>query len=482
MLLIPIHQRFSRDHLPFVTGLIVLLNVIVYFAWQFDDSEILSQALEQASADGLLEIEAPLYLKFLRDGGQFEQAEMTQALIESEQPSLVAMLTTADLEFLKLMKDGVLLDPESEEYQRWTEARDQFDLARSQTTTERFAFHTDDPGALTLFTSMFLHGGFGHLFGNMIFLVLIGVLVEGALQKGVYLLLYVGSGVLATLFFWLFSPQTGISLVGASGAIAGLMGLYSVLFWTRRVRCFYWAFVYFGTRKAPAIAFLPVWVAWELIQWMLMDGPVAYGAHAGGLLAGASAGLVMRRVGWQDQEFLDHDVRVDRRREGLVEARQQMADMETGRAVRSLAQLATEFPADEEVLRFYYQAARIKANSDAHRAAARAIFEHAGDSHLGALTRETWADYKERTKGKLGLSASVLLAIANCLLRCGDLEQAEVLFQALTSRVPNTLGLDTAILRFARALGEQGQLSQRDQWISFIRTTWPKSPAAMDLG
>ena len=163
------------------------------------------------------------------------------------------------------------------------------------------------PGALGLgvtglFTSMFLHGGLLHLAGNMLFLWIFGDNVEDALRHGRYLLFYLGSGVLAALLQGLFATTSLVPLIGASGAIAGVLGAYFVLYPHARVVTVVPLFFLFPLVEVPAFLFLLGWFLlqfWEgsaslLAAGKAAGGGVAWWAHVGGFAAGIALLVVLK--------------------------------------------------------------------------------------------------------------------------------------------------------------------------------------------
>jgi membrane associated rhomboid family serine protease len=150
----------------------------------------------------------------------------------------------------------------------------------------------------TLITSQFLHGGWLHLLGNMLFLWIFGNNVEDELGHAKYLLFYLLCGVLAALTQWFFSPVSEIPSLGASGAIAGVMGAYIVKFPRARILTLISIFPI----RVPAFVFLGLWfVQQAFYSFASLDVPtnigmesggVAYWAHAGGFIFGALLGLL----------------------------------------------------------------------------------------------------------------------------------------------------------------------------------------------
>ncbi len=141
----------------------------------------------------------------------------------------------------------------------------------------------------TLFTSMFLHGGWMHLAGNMLFLWIFGDNLEEEFGHFWYLVFYLASGFAAGYAHVLADPGSTIPTVGASGAIAGVMGGYLLLFPRARVDILLILIVFFRIFSVPAWLMLGVWFGLQLFNGVAVDpasGGVAYWAHAGGFIIG----------------------------------------------------------------------------------------------------------------------------------------------------------------------------------------------------
>ena len=137
--------------------------------------------------------------------------------------------------------------------------------------------------------SMFLHGGIWHLLSNMWFLWIFGNNVEEAYGTGGYLLMYLVAGVGATATFVLANMNATVPMIGASGAIAGVLGAYLVLFPTHRVLT---VFIFFFVH-VPAGAYLVLWI---LLQFLYQEPGVAWEAHVGGFVVGLVLTLLLRPV------------------------------------------------------------------------------------------------------------------------------------------------------------------------------------------
>ncbi len=162
-------------------------------------------------------------------------------------------------------------------------------------------FRPVDPSVADLFTSLFLHAGFVHLAGNMFFLWIYGDNVEHRVGRVPFLLLYVLTGVIATVGFALLDRTSGLPLVGASGAISGVLGLYFVLFPRNRVKVFVALFPFLmDTFLVPARIVLGIFVVIDnLVPFVFgSHSGVAYGAHLGGFLSGVAFAALGNTFDW----------------------------------------------------------------------------------------------------------------------------------------------------------------------------------------
>jgi membrane associated rhomboid family serine protease len=169
---------------------------------------------------------------------------------------------------------------------------------------------------VTVFTSMFLHGGILHVAGNMLYLWIFGDNVEDRMGHGRFLVFYLLCGVAAALAQTITAPDSVVPMVGASGAIAGVMGAYFVLYPKSRIVTLIPLFFFFQVIEVPAILFLGIWFVMQFLSGVgsivttAGGGPaggVAFWAHVAGFVAGISGVIVFRRPERQRVEWW-HDV------------------------------------------------------------------------------------------------------------------------------------------------------------------------------
>ncbi|MEM1238895.1 MAG: rhomboid family intramembrane serine protease [Cyanobacteria bacterium P01_H01_bin.26] len=154
---------------------------------------------------------------------------------------------------------------------------------------------------VTLISSQFLHGGFAHLGGNMLYLWIFGNNIEDQMGHGRFLAFYLACGALAGLAQWVFAPVSTVPTLGASGAIAGVMGAYIIRFPKAQILTLLPLIFIFTTARIPAVFFLGWWFVQQAFYGVaglganadMGTGGVAYWAHAGGFVFGVVLGPLL---------------------------------------------------------------------------------------------------------------------------------------------------------------------------------------------
>jgi membrane associated rhomboid family serine protease len=150
---------------------------------------------------------------------------------------------------------------------------------------------------LTIFTSMFMHGGWFHVGGNMLYLGIFGNNIEDTLGHVRYLLFYLASGVAAALAQVVVNPSSDVPMVGASGAVSGVLGAYLLLFPHAHVTTLIILGFFFRVVRVPALIVLGFWIVLQVLNGLGSFGArggVAFFAHIGGFLAGMALLFVLR--------------------------------------------------------------------------------------------------------------------------------------------------------------------------------------------
>ncbi len=161
-----------------------------------------------------------------------------------------------------------------------------------------------DPVMITFITAMFLHGGWLHVLSNMLFLWVFGDNVEDRLGHFRYLLFYLAAGIIGSVSHILTNPASEVPVIGASGAVAGVLGAYLITFPRARVLALIPIIFFFTLAEIPAVIFLAMWFILQLFNGAASLGgaanPVAWWAHIGGFIAGAILIKIIApgKIGW----------------------------------------------------------------------------------------------------------------------------------------------------------------------------------------
>lgn len=387
MLILPLHRPLTRATFPLVTAALILINMAVFALFQSGDGARLAALGQWYESSGMARMEWPEYLRYLDEKGRDEERRDAESLDEDERGSTLFHTRLMDVQLqADLREHGALRD---DEFGELAGLQREYDARTEKIFTYRFLLRHSELDPVRLVTHTFLHGSLMHLIGNLFFLAALGLLVEGALGPWRFALLYlvgaVGAGLFSTAWHW-DTPGGGL---GASGAIAALMGAFCVLWGTRPVRFFWWFFVVFDYVKKPAIWLLPAWIGWEAFNMLFnRDAGVGFDAHLGGLIVGALAGWAFVRTDQVRHDFLDEaDLPADIETE-LADLRTLLGRMELTTAEARLDALTERHPQRLDVALARHRAA-VLANrrGDAMRRALAALELPAADTGEVAMQR-----------------------------------------------------------------------------------------------
>ncbi len=477
MLILPLHKPLNRQTLPWVTLLLIFINCVVYFALQVPAEGKTQQAIEFYLSANLGEHEFPAFIAQIEPVERRKQYEQVSQLEEPGRSMLLVPELQGDANFQQLVSSGKILPIDSARYASYHQQRLQFDaLWQRANFTERFAHRTGTFNPVTMFTSTFMHGGFDHLLGNMLMLFIVGLLVEGALTRYWYLLVYLGAGFAASFASELWRYGTPITALGASGAIAGLMGALPVLWGLRRVRVFCWLGFYFNYLHVPAVVLLPIWLGKEVFSMLTSQENIGFDAHAGGMIAGACFCWGLSRFGKVNEAFFE-ETQPKIQQAGAIQLSaapgnqagqaQKLADgikalgaMDFARAHTLLSSLAFYERQRLDILVPAYRAARFGPGGVAAASAARRVLlaEEVELSEIKTL-HDIWLDIAKADLA-LQLSYTEQLRIAELWLAGGFLQSAEPMLLALAKLVSEKRFdgalLKPALTQFAQALKDRG--------------------------
>ena len=345
MMIVPIHQRLHWGNIPWMSVAIALICIWIFAIPQQRDNVIYDEAVALYETFGLKDIEEPLYRVY----AEGHPEAYIHSFEETEDGSVPPDLLQWDRGFRDWLSSGNGF-ASKEAAAAWRDQSHWFDEKIASAWNERYAMRSEAPTVFQSLSTSFLHGSWDHLFGNLMFLLILGLLVEKALGPWLYAALYLACGIAAS-WLWAVTSAPWMTAVGASGAISGLMGAMCVLWGLRKVRFFYWFIVVFDYVRAPAVLLLVPWLGWEFWQWATDEGSgIAYSAHAGGMIAGAALAGVVKALRWERPNAYEETLGTAKsREEHVAELRATLGRLDVGAAEALLEPLLSAHPADAEI-------------------------------------------------------------------------------------------------------------------------------------
>ncbi len=477
MLLIPFDRPPDWRRPPAATALFALLCLAVFVLLQSDDHVAEAEAMEQYQERGLKERELAAYQGVLEERGAPDHP-LRGADADQVPPDAVFWTLLGDAPFMERLTSGALELGRDTDWQR--------DRAAVEATLEGSTLWAWSlrPAAFepaTLVSHIFLHADPMHLIGNLFFLVAVGFLVEGAIRARLMAPAFLAAGILAGAADLVITPDRHIPGVGASGAIAGLMGLYSVVFWTQRVQFFYFIGVYASVTRAPALVLLPLWLGYELFAWFQAGegNTINYAAHAVGLTVGGTVGAGLQSLwpGAIDRGWVGEKARQEADSDRREQIDACMRALDYGRARTLLREALEAHPHDRTLLRQLQLCLRPTPESRAYHDHTRAILGLAAtDSETDALVLEVWRDYRQRAQPAPWLGDALMADLARRLIRMGHPAEAEPLVRRLEQR--GTQDPAALALALARAYQRLGDQRRARSWLETIRDRYAETPEA----
>jgi len=475
MFIIPVGDRVNWKRPPVITLLLILVNCFVFFFIQGGDEKNELKAAEYYFSSELPNWELPRYAKYLEINGDPEALQNFNAILNKKK-EISLMLMERDFKFMRELHAGNIITPQDPEYASWSAQRAEYEPKRS--FTDRYVYQVDERSPLKAFVSAFMHGGFDHLFGNMLVLFLVGFLVESVIGKALYVLAYFVAIFASVLMYSLTAP--GSSCLGASGAIAGVMGLYTVIFGFRKIDFFYSLGFYFDYVKAPAIALLPLWLGNELYQFFTEEGAhVAYMAHFGGLLSGAVMGALYR---WLRPAQIEshHQEAESKEMDGKAFQRgmDYLGEMEFQKALDIFKTLEEHHPHDANLTRLVFRAAKANPSSeDFHRTALKLLASAEMDAATSNHTHSVFQEYLGSAKPSPRLGLDLIAKLAKRFAVSNHCDDAEKLAGLLQRMSPQHIELPGVMLALARGHYRE---QRKDKFEAAVQTLISKYPQSIE--
>ena len=479
MFIIPLIGKISWRNPPFVTIGIILLNCLVFFLVQAGESEKQYEVSRYYFESGLADIEVPRYIAYREGSIQGPDDSLDTPPFDEDTMARFYLEMERDFDFLKKLNNEEIILPSDPQYAEWKYLKAEYEYKRSQIITLQYGFRPAYKSLPTAFSYMFLHGSVGHLFGNMVFLWIVGCMLEMGLGRLHYFGLYICGGFVAAGLFWLIYMNSTIPVVGASGAIAGLMGAFAVLFGRKKVKIFYSLGFYFNYLKLPAIILLPVWIGNEFFQLFFGGAQnVAYVAHIGGLMGGALIGFLFLKFCIRPHNDVFDDVPEDETAPLMEKALKYIAELDMERGRRLLGQVLAKDPENIDALTHLFNIHKLEPETEGfHRTAKELIFQLSRNYNSYDKANKIYQEYVGLTRHPR-LSPQLYLQLSAMFSTTGNLENAVKILALLVKKMPEAPGIPPALLKLARAYRQKGMAKKGDRCMQLLCHKYPQSSEA----
>jgi membrane associated rhomboid family serine protease len=472
-MLIPVtHENMRGRRWPFVTLAIILINIFAFLGthWTLQDE---SRNLGTVKLHILLFAATHPSLQMTPEARQFVES------FQQSNPKVFERIKS-DNRPVEDAWDAQLrmADPENAQGEMDSLCAEYAKLKQSS-ILERYAFIPSQPHALAYLTANFLHAGWLHLIFNMWFLWLAGSILEDTWGRVIYPLFYFVAGALALVVHAAMYPHSIAPTIGASGAVAGLMGAFLVRFPKTKIQMWWILFLVFRVRvykfRAPAYALLPLWVGVEFLSGVLVSssGGVAHWAHVGGFVFGAGIALLLRVTGIEQKADQAIEAKVSWRADPrLVQATEFLEQKQPGAAIAPLHELVRQQPDSLEghdlLAKAYWHQQDIPAYREEMATLCRL---HVNHREMDAA----WQDYEDYTKaGGEKLHKAIWMELCRYLESCQSWDRAAAEYEKLARAYPQDRLNVPALVAAARL--QQKQLNNSSEALRLFRAA-DSSPA-----
>ncbi len=431
LFLLPIHEKISLARLPVATVLISLALCLTFIFFQLDDKTVREEAKKLYYDKGIDKIELPQYIRFAR---RHMHVDVYYKIIEGLRHDVVKTeelywAQHSDPIFQGELAKGNIINETHPKYREWRKLRREYEFLLSKDHAFSYGFKSAQPSLLDLGRSFFLHGSWQHLLGNVIFLFFVGMNLEILIGSFVFVLSLAVIHTMTVCVFGYLYPFSLIPLIGASGGIAGLLGIHALMYRFKKIDFFVNILFYFNTLKLPGMIVIPLWLGWELLEYYLHPvSSQSYSSHLSGFVTGLLIGALLYRMKYgsqgqsskgQERKFLDFQSQYNR-------ALDHLSELNFPQAKRILFELHENYPQNQEVLFNLFNVTKIEPSSDDYHLVIGKILSLKDNSKACvSMTNIIFKNYIKNAEPSIRFDPNVFLNVLHKFRRYGYLDDAE---------------------------------------------------------
>jgi len=478
---IPVEKKPQWQNPPILTIVLIFICIGFYFTWQNKDTDRESAAFQYYLQSGLATIEVPAYIEFLNARNQLTlelKMSLSGTSKQDYQRSLQKLIV--DGYFLKQLDELKIIQPNHPQFKDWMQKHIEFKRLINNIVKYKYGLKPYNYNLESLILYNFLHDNINHLIINIIFLFMFGFIIELAIGRAAYLFVFLVSGMASALTLVILSPGSAHWVVGASGAIAGLVGFYTLLYGKQKIQFFYTIIVYFGYVKAPALVLLPVWFAYELINQYFFLDQVSNLSHIGGLITGALLGLIYKRF----PKLIHQQTIQDNSTQHLFQKKFQKAldytaQLNFNSAHKILNELLINQPNNIQVIKQLYNLEKIHPDTDQYHVFTHQLIKLAIEkSGQEKLIHSVYQEYSDIAKPSAKFTPDLLYSLAMIFSNHHYLDDAEAICHYLLKHDSNTDKQPELLLSVINGLKKENKQDQYLQYKELLIKDFPDSKQA----
>ncbi len=476
---IPIEKKPQWQNPPILTIVLILICIGAYFTWQNNDNENEAIAFQYYIQSGLAQIETPAYIEYL---GPKNADKLKQKLAQQPQQAyrLALKRIIIDGVFLTQLDAHKIIKPRQPQFKIWLQKHNEFKRLLNRIVKYKYGLKPYQYTLKSLVLHNFLHDDISHLIINMVFLFMFGFVIELAIGRSAYLFVFLASGIASGATLIVLDPNSAYWVVGASGAIAGLVGFYTLLYGMRKIRFFYTVIVYFGYVTAPALVLLPVWLVYELLNQYLFLNQVSNLSHIGGLLSGALLGLIYKRYPQliHMETIQDNSEQLNFKKK-FQQAIELVAQLDFNKAHKILNELLINQPNNFEVIKQLYYLEKIHPDTDQYHVFTHQLIKLASEkSGYEELIHHVYNEYSDTAKPSAKFTPDLLYYLATMFSTNNYLDDAEKICLYLLKHDNNTDKQPELLLSLINGLKKSNRTEHYQQYKDLLINNFPDSKQA----
>ncbi len=474
---IPLDRKPDWRSPPVSTLLLICINILIFTFLQAQDPLRETDAFRYYFSSGLAELEIPRYIQYLNKYSKRQISIKPVTELAKNEKRIIYKHLMSNGGFLRALNKSQIISPDDPDYAVWQGWQRNFNKRLQNIFSYRYALKPYSADSLTIFSSIFLHTDLWHLLGNMLFLLLFGFILELSLGSLMLFLVYLACGIIANIVTIVITPDSAQWISGASGAITGLAGLYTILYGMRKIRFFYSLIFYFDYVRAPAIIMLPAWLLYELAYSLIAPDSVNTVTHIGGLLGGIVIGIIIRYSPLQihsEEQTKNADLNFETDFKTAVAA---LEDTELDKACNIFKRLLESEPADTRIILKLFQIARVRADRGLARHYIQLLLTQPGkDPQLLRDQQRCFLEYLELTQGKATLAAELLAQTGIRFCAAGFVDSSQKILALLIKHNPAQEKIPLLLLLLATRYHKSGKLEKSRHYKQLLIQHFADSP------